>query len=121
MSDDTWVFGYGSLIWRPDMSYTDRRVGWIEGWARRFWQESVDHRGVPGAPGRVATLVAEPGARTWGVAFRVGPEVLGPLDVRERGGYHRLDLTVHTRDGGALRAVTYVAGPDNRNWGGPAT
>ena len=68
-NDITWIFGYGSLMWRPDFEYCQCHNAWIDGWGRRFWQGSTDHRGVPGAPGRVATLVREPGAKCWGTAF----------------------------------------------------
>lgn len=126
MEDGLWIFGYGSLLWRPDFPYAERRVGFVEGFARRFWQGSTDHRGVPSAPGRVVTLVPETGERCWGAAFRLAnsdrERVLVQLDYRERGGFERLEVDVHSageRDS-SLRALLYIAGPTNPNYLGPA-
>jgi cation transport regulator ChaC len=121
-----WIFGYGSLIWRPDFPHVERRVGRVGGWRRRFWQGSPDHRGQPHAPGRVATLVAEPEAVCWGVAYRVAEAdwsgVVERLDLRESGGFERHEVRVALRepDGSHIRALTYVAGPGNPNFLGPA-
>jgi cation transport protein ChaC len=122
-----WIFGYGSLVWRPDFPFLDRHSGFIEGWCRRFWQGSTDHRGWPHAPGRVATLVREAGARCWGSAYRVAAKdrraVLAGLDHRERGGFERDEVIVHVRagDSARLRALMYVATAENPNYLGPAS
>ncbi|HJK98062.1 MAG TPA: gamma-glutamylcyclotransferase, partial [Polyangiaceae bacterium LLY-WYZ-14_1] len=71
MSADLWIFGYGSLVWRPAFAYVERRPARLRGFARRFWQGSTDHRGVPGAPERVVTLVEEPSLEVGGTAYRV--------------------------------------------------
>lgn len=43
--DNLWVFGYGSLVWRPDFSYKKSKVGFIMGYKRRFWHGDEFHRG----------------------------------------------------------------------------
>jgi cation transport regulator ChaC len=121
-----WVFGYGSLVWRPAFAYEDRAAGFVRGFSRRFWQGSPDHRGIPDDPGRVVTLVPDGEAVCWGVAYRVAePEwesVVCALDDRESGGFERYDLEVRFREPGRgpIRALVYVAGEGNPNFLGPA-
>lgn len=112
MSDDFWIFGYGSLIFRPGFEFEERVVGHIPDYERRFWQASVDHRGTPENPGRVVTLVPTSKGRCWGVAYRVTQEqraeVTTLLDEREKGGYSLVELPFAPRDSGALPAQVHV-------------
>ncbi|KAF2013346.1 ChaC-domain-containing protein [Aaosphaeria arxii CBS 175.79] len=102
--DDFWLFGYGSLIWKPPPHFDQRIPGYIEGYVRRFWQASEDHRGTPSAPGRVVTLIDRahwetladhdshtPTERVWGAAYHIPArhvaEVREYLDIREINGY----------------------------------
>lgn len=115
-----WLFGYGSLIWKAEFPFHERRPAHIEGWARRFWQGSHDHRGTPEAPGRVATLVESPGTICQGMAYRIDAEVLGPLDVREKNGYLRERVTLHFAEGDHAEGLIYLATADNAAFLGAA-
>jgi cation transport regulator ChaC len=119
LEQPAWVFGYGSLIWKQDFPFIDSRPGTIEGWARRFWQGSHDHRGLEHDPGRVVTLVAAPGAHCQGKAFLVESEVFEHLDHREKNGYERVLIDIHFDDG-PVPGVVYRAAEDNEAFLGPA-
>lgn len=98
----------------------------IEGWQRRFWQASPDHRGTPESPGRVVTLVPVAGARCWGMVYRIvadlRAQVLTELDHRERAGYQRIRVPAHSSaEQEAVTAVVYVAAAGNENYVGPET
>ena len=113
-----WLFGYGSLIWKADFAYLERRPAYIHGWERRFWQGSHDHRGTPERPGRVLTLVERPGTVCAGMAYRVAPSVFEPLDVREKNGYLRFTTPIFFMDekgNGTEQSegLIYLASDDN--------
>ena len=118
---EVWLFGYGSLIFKADFPYIERRPASIRGWTRRFWQGSHDHRGTEAAPGRVATLVPDAGAVCHGMAYLVTPEEFAHLDHREKNGYLRLAIEIAFDGGGSEEGLVYIATHENAAFLGPAT
>jgi cation transport regulator ChaC len=121
---ELWIFGYGSLLFRPGFPHEERCAAVVRGYARRLDQGSPDHRGSPEQLGRVATLVPHASASCGGAVYRVAareaPTVLSLLDVREQGGYDRLDLAAEIVGGPRVTAVTWVASAANPYHLGPA-
>jgi glutathione-specific gamma-glutamylcyclotransferase len=66
---DLWVFGYGSLIWRPEFEFTERRPARVHGWHRALHMWSSFNRGTPECPGLVLALLR--GGSCQGVVFRI--------------------------------------------------
>ncbi len=126
---DLWVFGYGSLIFKADFPFIEKRPAYIKGFQRRFWQGSHDHRGTPNAPGRVVTLINSPDTLCMGMAYKLNSEVLLHLDYREKNGYVRFntDLYFTTPDNKEKtraaneQALLYVATETNPAFLGKAT
>ena len=123
------VFGYGSLLFRPDFPYAARRGAYVRGWQRRLDQGSPDHRGTPERLGRVATLVLAPDARCGGAVYTIEDadrdSVLAMLDHRERGGYARIEVEAflvgpEAASGATVLATTWVATAENPYYLGPA-
>lgn len=122
-----WVFGYGSLMWKVDFPYSEKVIGYIKGYQRRFYQFSTDHRGTPENPGRVVTLIpASEHSRVYGIAYKIKDtdveSVIKHLDYREKGGYERKFVTFHPKDESmeAFEMTIYLASLDNPNYAGHA-
>jgi cation transport protein ChaC len=83
--EDLWIFGYGSLIWRPEFDFAERRPARVHGWHRALKMWSRINRGTPERPGLVFGLLS--GGCCRGVVFRIpradGGEVLARLWQRE--------------------------------------
>ena len=116
-----WLFGYGSLIFKADFPYTERRPATIQGWERRFWQGSHDHRGTAKSPGRVVTLIENQESVCHGIAYQITADNLGHLDFREKNGYLRFTTTLIFNDQSGEDGLVYIATADNEAFLGPAS
>jgi cation transport protein ChaC len=109
--EDLWIFGYGSLIWRPDFEFEERRSATVHGWHRALKMWSRINRGTPERPGLVFGLLS--GGCCRGVAFRIhrlhGGETLARLWSREMttAVYDPRWLNVHTPQG-QVRALAFT-------------
>jgi len=67
-----WIFGYASLIWRPEFDAAEHRPALVHGWHRALRMRSRVNRGTPQQPGLVFALL--PGGACRGVVYRLRPE-----------------------------------------------
>jgi cation transport regulator ChaC len=116
-ADAHWVFGYGSLIWKPDFAFIEAAPARLPGYKRRFWQGSHDHRGLPERPGRVVTLIADAAHHCDGMAYLIEAHTVTntfeQLDHREKNGYQRVVTELQLHDGRAVSGLVYIAPEQN--------
>ena len=109
---DFWVFGYGSLMWRPGFAHVETRRARLHGFRRSLCVLSHVHRGTPDRPGLVLGL--DRGGSCVGLAFRVPGELRGEVlaYLRERelvtSVYLERELTVRLEAGPEVAAISYV-------------
>jgi cation transport protein ChaC len=75
---DLWVFGYASLIWRPEFDAAEHRTAWVHGWHRALRMRSRVNRGTPERPGLVFALLS--GGSCRGMVYRI-PHDRVPLEL----------------------------------------
>tara|TARA_R110002020_G_scaffold198830_9_gene400130 strand:+ start:13123 stop:13689 length:567 start_codon:yes stop_codon:yes gene_type:complete len=120
--DDFWVFGYGSLMWRPGFDHEETRQARLFGYHRALCVRSFVHRGTPERPGLVLGL--DRGGSCHGVAFRVRSDtrdaVLAYLRERElvTNVYVEKTSLVRLETGHRVSAVTYVVDRGHTQYAG---
>jgi glutathione-specific gamma-glutamylcyclotransferase len=119
--DGNWVFGYGSLMWRPGFQYQEAVPAVLRGYHRSFCVYSHHYRGTPLEPGLVLGLA--PGGRCQGLAFRVATpqfaSVKAYLDERELVSYaYRATYLPLETPLGEVSAYTFVADPSHPQYAG---
>ena len=117
-----WVFGYGSLVWRPGFEFAERCPATIRGHHRALCIYSHVHRGTPERPGLVLGL--DRGGQCRGIAYRVEAEkreeTLIYLRAREQATmvYRETHARARLADGREVRTLTYVADRTHRQYAG---
>ena len=119
---DFWVFGYGSLIWRPGFAHVETRRARLYGYRRSLCVYSFVHRGTRERPGLVLGL--DRGGSCIGLAYRVPgdlrEEVLAYLRERElvTSVYLERMLDVRLDGGGTVEAVAYIVDRQHEQYAG---
>lgn len=118
---DIWIFGYGSLMWRPDFPHVETRPARLSGYHRALCVLSTRYRGTKARPGLVLGL--DRGGSCVGRAFRVAARdadgVLAYLHEREMLNrvYAPRWLTARTPQG-SIRAYAFIVRRDHPGYAG---
>jgi cation transport protein ChaC len=119
---DIWVFGYASLIWRPEFDAVEQRPATVHGWHRALEMRSRVNRGTPECPGLVFALVH--GGSCRGFVYRIEQRnatvALERLWAREmpNGIYDPKWLNCRS-DGGPVRALAFTLSRRSPSHTGP--
>jgi cation transport protein ChaC len=122
MSGERWVFGYGSLMWRPGFAFAERTRATLHGRRRAFCIYSVHHRGTYERPGLVLGLA--PGGATRGMAYRIAEAdwatTYAYLLEREQPTetYIEARRTLRLTDGRRVEALVFLSDIRHPQWAG---
>jgi len=122
MSGERWVFGYGSLMWRPGFAFQERQPATLHGRRRAFCIYSVHHRGNYERPGLVLGLA--PGGAVRGCVYRVAEadwaETYAYLREREQPTetYYAAGVFTRLADGRRVEALTFLSDVRHPQWAG---
>jgi cation transport protein ChaC len=111
-TDDAWVFGYGSLMWRPGFAFVEKHIATVRGYHRSLCIYSHVHRGTPERPGLVLGL--DRGGSCRGIAFRIAPdrriETIDYLRAREQVTmvYREASVPAQLIDGRRVTTTAYL-------------
>lgn len=125
VDSDHWVFGYGSLMWRPGFPFVERMPARLHGRRRAFCIFSVHHRGTYQRPGLVLGLA--PGGSVRGFAYRVAaehwPDVYAYLREREQPTetYFEAEAEIRLTDGRRVPALIFLSDFAHPQWAGALT
>jgi cation transport protein ChaC len=118
-----WIFGYGSLMWRPGFEHIASEPALIRGYHRKLCVYSHVHRGTPERPGLVLGL--DRGGSCHGMAYRIDPsrwdETMAYLRAREQVTmvYIEKRSTIRLLNSKrATEAITYVVDRGHRQYAG---
>lgn len=111
---DVWLFGYGSLLWKPGFEYIESRMATVSGWHRSFCIRVARFRGTRDLPGLMMAL--DRGGQCRGKVFRIpadqAAQALNELFRRELvvkpPGTPPRWLTARTDEGTPLSAISFV-------------
>jgi len=122
MSGEHWVFGYGSLMWRPGFAYEERTPATLAGRRRAFCIYSIHHRGTYERPGLVLGLA--PGGSVRGMAYQIADahwsETYAYLIEREQPTETYLEARRFLRlaDGRRVEALVFLSDVHHPQWAG---
>lgn len=119
---DLWVFGYGSLMWRPGFPFADMQPALLRGYHRDLCIKSIRYRGTPEVPGLVMGL--EAGGSCRGRSYLIAAEdrlaAVDYLDAREMAtrAYRPRFLALELPGRRKVAAYGYTADPAHPQYAG---